>query len=81
MSLGVKGLERYFSSPRYFSPYDGKRLKKIGSETRFFPKKCKEMHKNNKKRRNPNMSEDCCTTGCDVREGSCFQSSEKRESP
>ena len=24
------------------------------------------------------MSEDCCATGCDVREGSCFQSSEKR---
>ena len=25
------------------------------------------------------MSEDCCATGCDVREGSCFQSSEKRQ--
>ena len=24
------------------------------------------------------MSEDCCAIGCDVREGSCFQSSEKR---
>ena len=24
------------------------------------------------------MSKDCCTTGCDIREGSCFQSSEKR---
>ena len=22
MSLGVKGLERYFSGPRYFLPYD-----------------------------------------------------------
>ena len=26
-----------------------------------------------------NMFEDCCATGCDVREGSCFQSSEKRQ--
>ena len=40
-------------------------------------KKRKEMRKNDKKGRNPNMSEDCCATDCDVREGSCFQSSEK----
>ena len=25
------------------------------------------------------MSEGCCATGFDVREGSCFQSSEKRQ--
>ena len=25
------------------------------------------------------MSEDCCTTGCDVRKGSCFQCSDKRQ--
>ena len=35
------------------------------------------MRKNDIKGRNPNMSEDCCATDCDVREGSCFQSSEK----
>ena len=36
------------------------------------------MHKNNKKG-DPNMSEGCCTTSCDIREGSSFQSSEKQQ--
>ena len=42
----------YFSGPRYFSSYDGKRPEKIESQTHFFKTKQKrtEMRKNEKKK-------------------------------
>ena len=54
---------------------DGKRQAKIKSETHFFEKNAQKCVKITKKEE----SKDCCVTSCDIREGSCFQSSEKRQ--
>ena len=71
----------HFSGPRYFFVIWWKRPEKILTQTHF-SKNRTEMRKKEKSediRRYPKISEDCCATSCDVREGSCFESSEKRQ--